>query len=123
MSSDSNKVIYLKRPKKFTLEQAKALISKVKKVTEEAVEEVTPLMNELQQDSLDRFEKEELVQNLQERIDEWSDEIVELGALTKGLWLVDFDSGSGYYCWQYGEDDISFFHGYDEGFSRRIPIQ
>jgi hypothetical protein len=45
------------------------------------------------------------------------------GADVKGLWLVDFDNGSGYYCWRWPEPELAHFHGYDEGFSGRVRIQ
>ena len=41
----------------------------------------------------------------------------------KGLWLVDFDSGAGYYCWKYPEPSLDYFHGYEEGFAGRLPLQ
>ena len=46
-----------------------------------------------------------------------------LGLEIKGLWLVDFDSGAGYYCWKYPEPAIDHFHGYEEGFAGRLPLQ
>ena len=46
-----------------------------------------------------------------------------LGLEVKGLWLVDFDNGEGYYCWRWPEPDLAYFHGYDEGYSGRIRIQ
>jgi hypothetical protein len=46
-----------------------------------------------------------------------------LGLEVKGLWLVDFDNGSGYYCWRWPEEDLAYFHGYDEGFDGRVRIQ
>ncbi len=46
-----------------------------------------------------------------------------LGVEVKGLWLVDFDNGSGYYCWRWPERELAFFHGYDEGFAGRTRIQ
>jgi hypothetical protein len=47
---------------------------------------------------------------------------MQLGCLPKGIWLVDFDNGEGYYCWRYGDDQIEYFHGYSDGFSGRIAI-
>ncbi|HEX6904495.1 MAG TPA: DUF2203 family protein [Thermoanaerobaculia bacterium] len=52
----------------------------------------------------------------------WAQEILALGCEVKGLWLVDWDMGDGYYCWRHPEQAISFFHTYDEGFAGRIPI-
>lgn len=52
----------------------------------------------------------------------WAREIAALGCEVKGVWLVDWDSGDGYYCWRFPEQAIAFFHSYDEGFDGRIPI-
>ena len=52
----------------------------------------------------------------------WTERIGELGLEAKGLWLVDFDNGSGYYCWRYPEDAVSHFHDYDGGFAGRMRI-
>jgi hypothetical protein len=52
----------------------------------------------------------------------WAAEIEALGAEAKGLWLVDFDAGDGYYCWKHPEPTVAHYHGYDEGFAGRVPI-
>ena len=44
---------------------------------------------------------------LREVVDGWADEVRALGLEAKGLWLVDFDNGEGYYCWCYPEPTIS----------------
>ena len=36
---------------------------------------------------------------------------------------MDFDNGSGYYCWRYPEQRLEFYHSYDEGFGGRMRIQ
>ena len=46
-----------------------------------------------------------------------------LGLEVKGPWLVDFDCGSGLYCWRWPEVKLEYFHGYDEGFAGRVRIQ
>ena len=33
-----------------------------------------------------------------------------LGCEPRGIWLVDFDSGDGWFSWRYGDEDLSFFH-------------
>ncbi len=45
-----------------------------------------------------------------------------LGAEVKGLWLVDWDSGDGYFCWRFPEAALAFFHTYEEGFAGRLPV-
>lgn len=64
-------------------------------------------------------EKEELIQIL---LADWEQSVEKIGAEVKGLWLVDFDNGKGYFCWKLGEDTLLFEHGYNEGFSGRKPI-
>ena len=70
--------------------------------------------------AIQRREVDERIQHLIER---WKHEMEALGAEVKGVWLVDFDNGSGYYCWRWPETTVDHFHGYDEGFGGRSRIQ
>jgi len=46
----------------------------------------------------------------------WAREIEELGIEVKGPWLVDFDSGGGYYLLEVApRESLEFFHGYERG--------
>ena len=54
---------------------------------------------------------------------DWARAMEALGLEVKGLWLVDFDNGSGYYCWRWPETELAYFHGYEEGFAGRVRIQ
>ena len=56
-------------------------------------------------------------------VSDWARQVIELGLEVKGAWLADFDNGSGYYCWRYPEEDLLYFHSYEEGFSGRMRIQ
>jgi len=96
--------------KVFTLEEARALMPRVRALTEEAVSAYARLG--------DRLDEER-----QSILREWAREIQALGAEIKGLWLVDFDSGAGYYCWKYPEPALDHFHGYEEGFAGRLRLQ
>ena len=53
----------------------------------------------------------------------WAESVMQLGIDVKGVWLVDFDNGSGYYCWQYPEESLQYFHGYEDGFGGRVRLQ
>jgi hypothetical protein len=63
-----------------------------------------------------------------ERLVEIVNRIQEIGVLVKDLdvGLIDFPSllegEEIYLCWRLGEDHIAFWHGTDEGFSGRKPI-
>ena len=94
----------------FTLGEAKALLPRVRELTEEAAGRYGQLTAEME------IERRDLVA-------QWAKDLTSLGLEIKGLWLVDFDSGAGYYCWKYPEKDLAHFHSYDEGFSGRVPLQ
>jgi len=96
----------------FTYEQAAALLPEAQRLTEEAVAEVEALP-----------ESESAAAESERIITDWAGSIIELGIEVKGLWLIDFDNGSGYYCWQHPEPSLQHFHGYDEGFSARVKLQ
>ena len=98
-------------PKKiFSYEEAAALLPDVQRLTEEAVERVDLL-------------SEAAVDEYQNVVEEWAARVMSLGIEVKGLWLIDFDNGSGYYCWQWPEPSLQFFHGYEEGFGGRVMLQ
>jgi regulator of sirC expression with transglutaminase-like and TPR domain len=114
LSSGGAELLVLETPQKkiFTLEQARSVLPKVKELTSKAVFKFARLS-----------EGEETEDERQGVVGEWAREILLLGAEIKGLWLVDFDSGAGYYCWKYPEAALEYFHGYEEGFSGRLPLQ
>ena len=96
--------------KYFTYEEAIALLPEAQRLTAEAVARV-------EQISADAPPAE-----YQTIINAWADGIMRLGIQVKGLWLIDFDNGSGYYCWQYPEPSLQYFHGYEEGFGGRVKL-
>jgi len=61
------------------------------------------------------------------RLDEiagrWVREMEALGVEAKGPWCVDFDNGSGYYCWRWPEPELAYFRGYRDGECARTRIQ
>gem|GEM_PF-5934521 len=56
-------------------------------------------------------------------IEKWQKKVERLGGEPQGLWIVDFDNGQGYFCWKFPEAKIGFWHGYEDGFSKRIALQ
>ena len=112
-SSDEEVSATPAEPKVFSFDEAKSLLPKVKEITSDAVFRYARV-GESGQDG------EEARQGV---VREWANEILSLGAVIKGLWLVDFDSGAGYYCWKYPEPSLEYFHSYDEGFAGRLPLQ
>jgi hypothetical protein len=103
--------IYSRRvPKRiFTYEEAVALLPEVQRVTAEAVERVEEMTTD------DPAAYETLVE-------EWAESVLAHGIEVKGLWLIDFDSGAGYYCWRHPEPALEYFHGYEEGIAGRVKL-
>jgi hypothetical protein len=107
----------------FSLDEARAVLPKVKHVTAEAVRRAERLVEQLHGVHEDDPQYETLSAALREVVNGWADELHTLGAEPKGLWLVDFDNGEGYYCWCYPEPSITHYHGYSDGFAGRVKIQ
>jgi hypothetical protein len=105
----------------WTLEGARAVLPDVRARTARAVEEAEALV--LAREGANADETARVDAEIQSVIERWAREMEALGAEVKGVWLVDFDSGGGYYCWRWPETSLDHFHGYDEGFAGRGRIQ
>ncbi|HYL05893.1 MAG TPA: DUF2203 family protein [Thermoanaerobaculia bacterium] len=106
----------------FSYDEALSSFPTVRDLTAAAVRQMEALVNSLA--SRDELEsrRPELEEACEEIVRVWAQEIGAVGCEVKGLWLVDWDSGDGYYCWRFPEETISFFHTYEEGFAGRLPI-
>jgi hypothetical protein len=108
------------RPQKrtFTFAEAAALLPEVRRLTGEAQARVESLR--------ERIEKGDRAQALQAEADAvfqtWVESMHERGIEVKGVWLIDFDNGSGYYCWIWPETRLEYYHSYDDGFGGRMRI-
>jgi hypothetical protein len=91
--------------------------------TDRAVQEAERLFDEREAAAAGSPERALLEERIEAVIDRWAREMEALGLEVKGPWLVDFDNGSGYYCWSWPETELAHYHGYDEGFEERIRIQ
>lgn len=107
----------------WTLEEARSVLDQVDSWTREARNRFSELQSQLSSSIIPENKLEELEEEREKITARWVRRIMELGAEVKGLWLVDFDNGQGYYCWQLGEEDIMFEHGYNDGFAGRRPLE
>jgi hypothetical protein len=106
----------------FSYEEALDTFPQVRDLTAAAARQVESLFNQPQSHEEMERRRDELESAANDIIQAWAAEISSIGCLVKGLWLVDWDSGDGYYCWRYPEESIAHFHSYDDGFSGRMPI-
>ena len=116
MSADST----LRRT--FTLAEAQQMLLRVRTLTEQAVQEVDQLSSAIHRMPETDPARADTVTALEGVVAVWTGKVRELGLEVKGLWLVDFDNGDGFYCWKYPEAAILHYHGYDEGFAGRMKI-
>jgi hypothetical protein len=106
--------------KTFTYAEAEALLPEVQRLTEEAFRAVERASAALTTAGTDAESVRARVERL---VADWANALVAMGLEVKGLWLVDFDNGSGYYCWRHPEPQLQYFHSYEEGFRGRMRIQ
>jgi hypothetical protein len=110
-------------PKTFTYDEALELFPQVQALTERAVTDAAVV--EAQLLALKGGEsprRQALEAEYAGVVRTWAKQVMELGCEVKGLWLVDFDNGEGYYCWKYPEPEIGYFHDYTSGFAGRTKI-
>jgi hypothetical protein len=104
----------------FTLEKAVELVPLLLRITRQAHESVEALLAQLP--SAGPELKTQLDRDAREQFFRWVEKVQRLGGVAKGMWLVDFDNGTGFLCWKYPETEITHFHGYDQGFAQRTKL-
>lgn len=130
----------------FTLEAVNALIPRLKTLMasqlerrgeiEERLGQLAKLMggvpNVIAIEERDSAEVRALKRDLAERVEKYQSawrEVEEMGAVLKDprMGLVDFygqvDGKFVWLCWRYGEEAVTHYHGLDEGFAGRKPIE
>lgn len=116
-------VIEINRRSVFSLEEARELLPIVFRITKSYSVRVESLIERL--DALNG-ENEQVVTQIEKQVNEliqdWQNKVQKLGALPKGLWLADFDAGDGYFCWKFPERNIEYWHGYSDGYSKRVLV-
>ena len=100
----------------FSFSEAAALLPEVRQLTEAAQAKVEAMRASAEPGASQRQAEADRV------VGEWADAMHQRGIEVKGLWLIDFDNGSGYYCWRWPETALEYYHSYEEGFGGRLRI-
>ena len=95
----------------------------VQRLTLEAHEALTPVRQLLQTMLPTHPDINAVEAEYEAIVKHWMGKMERLGLIVKGLWLVDFDTGDGYLCWKFPELRLGHYHGYEEGFAGRRPLQ
>jgi hypothetical protein len=118
-----NSIIEINRRSVFSLEEAQEVLPVIFKLTKTYSQKVESLIARI--DSLGGSSEtltDAIEAQVNSLIQEWQCKIQKLGALPKGLWIADFDSGDGYFCWKFPERGIEFWHKYSDGYSKRVRV-
>src|SRR5699024_5042371 len=98
----------------FSYDEALSTFPLIRDLTAAAVRQVEALVNRLGSRDEMNTRREELEEACERIVRAWGEEVGAVGCEVKGLWLVDWDSGDGYYCWKFPEESIAYFHTYEE---------
>jgi hypothetical protein len=116
-------IVAIGTKRKFSQAEAQDLLPLVYKLTEKAHSEVKRMMGQIDaMKNVPQIRIKSMEEDVQKAIEAWQAKIQMLGGTPKGYWLVDFDNGSGYFCWKFPEKNIQYTHGYQEGFTGRKEI-
>jgi hypothetical protein len=117
-------VFHFERRRTFTIESARELLPIVYRASKNAYDQVQGIINQIDKmDPKNESAIHELDSQINTVISQWKTKLTKLGVEAKGVWIADFDSGDGYFCWKFPELDIKFWHDYEKGFNTRIPIE
>jgi hypothetical protein len=109
--------------KTFSLVEAQGMLPAVRERTRRAMEEIHALTLSSDDEEPDGDAADAVREGAARILAEWAHDVESPGVEVKGPWLVDIDSGGGYYCWSWPEESLDYFHGYKEGFAGRIRLQ
>jgi hypothetical protein len=101
------------QPRSFCYEDARALLPTIRRLTQRAQDRLAQLGVQATDAALEQA---------QTVVEDWIRAVTSLGVGVKGMWIVDFDTGVGCYCWQHPEPDLLYFYSYEDGFAGRVRI-
>jgi hypothetical protein len=115
--------------KYFTREEAENTLPLVRQIVKDIINTAQE-MRSMAKDIKGNFEEDPIIQRKAGEIDGFMKELEEIGCLYKDwdftIGLVDFpaiiEGREVYLCWRSDEENISFFHDMDKGFSDRKPL-
>jgi Uncharacterized conserved protein len=118
----------------FDLEEANKVLESIKPLIYDFIEkrdEIVDIIERIStiEDELEKLYMESVLEEKKQEVNELIYEISSSGAVVKGLnpLLLDFLSKKGnqdiWLCWLEGEEEISHWHGIEEGFMGRKPVE
>ena len=116
-------VIPIHSRRTFTKEEAQSLIPIVRRITEGVATEVSDLQEQLRFVPHGEPLYDRIYSKIELAVRRWAIKISKLGCEPRGIWLVDFDAGEGWYTWRLGDEGLAFFHSHDApAGSLNVPV-
>jgi hypothetical protein len=111
----------------FSLAEANELVPLVADLTAQVVHELESIRGSFRTEpgEVPETMPDSVLQQVEQVLADWSSRVVELGALPKGYFTVDFQSLDPelLYCWTFGEEKIDYVHKVWENFTHRQPLR
>ena len=107
----------------YVLAEASELLPVVRKITENAFDQLSRLDERLESMVLCDPRRTAIADEYEKIVRKWVASITRLGAIPNSLWRVDFDTGEGYLCWRFPELKIGYFRDYGSKFDDRMPVK
>ena len=97
----------------FTKEEAEGLLPVVRRITEQVSGEVSELQEQIRYVPHTEPLYQRLYSQIELAVRRWAIKISKLGCEPRGIWLVDFDAGKGWFTWRLGDSGLAFFHSHE----------
>lgn len=108
--------------KYFNLTEARELVSLVRTLTEQHQRQLEPIQQRLNKMLSNDPRRPKIDADFERVVSRWKSKIEKLGPHVRGLWLVEFDVGSGYLSWQYPDYGINFFRESHAPLTQRVRL-
>lgn len=105
-------VIPIHSRRTFTKDEADSLLPVIRRITEAVASEVADLQEKLKFVPAGEPLYDRLYSSIELAMRRWAVKVSKLGCEPRGVWLVDFDAGDGWYTWRLGDEEVSFFHSH-----------
>lgn len=94
----------------FSKDEAESILPVIRRITERASAAAGEINDQIKFIPADEPLHKRLNMELDMIVRQWAIKVAKLGVNPRGVWLVDFDAGNGWFSWRMGDEGLSFFH-------------
>lgn len=105
-------VIPIHSRRTFTAEAAEEILPVVRRITEQSSLRLRDITEQLRWVPREEALHARLKAEQDLIVRRWAVKISKLGCEPRGVWIVDFDAGDGWFSWRYGDESLNFFHAH-----------